>query len=181
MDLHQITYLILFQSTPYNLKNSNNIRSIRTNTNIFFHFFPFTIIAWNGLSDDIKNAPTVTSFKYQLNKDRQTQSKYFQAGSRMGQVLHARLRMGCSSLNADLYRQNIVPSPSCSCGGSQSTYHFLFMCPNYNDIKYTYLPNNLYTLDIHQLLPGIPSSNNVENETLFLQVQDFILHSRRFV
>ena len=75
----------------------------------------------------------------------------------MGQVLHARLRMGCSSLNADLYGKNIVPSPSCSCGGFESAYHFLFMCPNFNDIRYAYLPNNLYTLDIHQLPHWIPS------------------------
>ena len=43
------------ESTPYNLRDSNSIRSIRTNTNIFFHsFFPSTIRAWNDLSDDIK-------------------------------------------------------------------------------------------------------------------------------
>ena len=65
------------ESTPYNLRNSNNIRNIRANTNIFFHsFFLSTIRAWNNLSDDLKNAPTVASFKYRLSKDRQAPPKY---------------------------------------------------------------------------------------------------------
>ena len=89
--------------------------------------------------------------------------------------------MGCSSLNSDLYHKNIVPSPSCSCGGFESAYHFFFTCSKYNDIRHTYLPNNLHNLDTRQLLHGIPNLSNGENETIFLQVQEFILHSRRFV
>ena len=37
---------------------------------------------------------------------------YFQVGTRFGKILHARLRMQGSALNADLYRKNIVESPS---------------------------------------------------------------------
>ena len=61
--------------------------------------------------------------------------KYFNSGTRKGQILHARLRMECRSLNAHLYKKNNEPSPSCSCGGFESTYHFSFKCPNYSLIR----------------------------------------------
>ena len=42
---------------PYNLRNSDNVQSIRARTNIFFNsFFPSTIRAWNNLSEGIRNA-----------------------------------------------------------------------------------------------------------------------------
>ena len=86
----------------------------------------------NGWSHDWSTS--VASFKYQLNKDTQRRAppKLFSVGSRLGQILHARIRMACSSLNSDLYRKNIVPSPSCACGGFESAYHFFFICPKYN-------------------------------------------------
>ena len=34
---------------------------------------------------------------------------YYNTGTRIGQILQVRLRLGCCSLNADLYRKNIVP------------------------------------------------------------------------
>ena len=80
---------------------------------------------------EIKTAPSVASFKYRLNRDLHKPPNYFNSGPRLGQILHARLRMDCSSLNAHLYRKNIVLSPSCSCGGFESAYHFFFKCPNY--------------------------------------------------
>ena len=112
-------------SNPYSLRNANDIQSIRARTNLFFNsFFPSTIRAWNSLPQDIKDANTATAFKYCLNRHRRLPPKYYNAGSRIGQILHARLRMGCSSLNSHLYSKNIVPSPSCACGELESCYHF---------------------------------------------------------
>ena len=65
--------------------------------------------------------------------------------SRMGQILHARLRMECSSLNSHLFRKIIEPSPSCSCSGFDSSYHFFFTCPKFSRIRNSYLPHNLHT------------------------------------
>ena len=39
----------------------------------------------------------------------------YNVGSRQHQVNHARLRLGCSSLNYDLHRRNIIPSSLCAC------------------------------------------------------------------
>jgi hypothetical protein len=54
---------------------------------------------------------------------------YYYTGSRLGQILHSRLRMQYSSLNQHLYRKNIVDSPNCICGLTESTTHYLFHSP----------------------------------------------------
>ena len=149
-------------------------------------FIPSTKLTWNDLSDEIKTAPSVASFKYRLNnnlkkktkkKKKTTTPKYYDTGFRIGQIFHARLRMECSSINA----KNIVHSPTCSCGGFESTYHFFFQCPNYAVIRRRYLSNFLPTLNTNQVLYGITDASVVENEALFSQVQKLIIHSKRFV
>ena len=106
--------------------------------------------------------------------------KYYSAGSRTGPILHARLRMQCSSLIADLYRKNIMPSPSCSCGGLESAYHFFYVCPQLTAVHERYLGDALRNHTTYWLLCGKPEFTNDENVSLFLQVQDFIIKSKRF-
>ena len=89
--------------------------------------------------------------------------------------------MACSSLNSDLYRKNIVPSPSCACGGFESAYHFFFICPKYNATRERYLEALLRNHTTHDLLFGKDTATDEENEALFLKVQDYILKSKRFV
>lgn len=168
-------------TNPYNLRNSGNIQLFRARTNLFFNsFFPSTVRAWNNLSEDIKDANSVAAFKYRLNRNIKKPPKYYNAGSRKGQILHSRLRMECSSLNSHLYRKNIVPSPSCECGGFESPYHFFTQCSRYSAIRNTYLQNYLPNYSTHDLLFGKESVSDLENETLFLNVQEYILKSKRF-
>ena len=78
-------------------------------TNLFSNsFFPSTVRAWNDLPNDIKNAPSVGSFKYKINKNLRPPPKFYNAGTRKGQILQARLRMECSSLNSDLHRKKTL-------------------------------------------------------------------------
>ena len=155
---------------------------VHARTNLFYNsFLPSTIRAWNELSDEIKSVPSVASFKFRLNRDLHKPPKYYNAGSRIGQIMHARIRMECSSLSSHLYKKNIVSSPSCSCGGFESAYHFFFQCPNYSEVRRRHLPNNLNDYNTNQLLHGLQDASNIENEVLFTQVQDFIVHSRRFL
>ena len=123
----------------------------------------------------------MTAFKYRLNRNRQLPPKYYSTGSRIGQILHARLRMDCSSLNSHLYSKNIVPSPSCDCGDFESPYHFLFRCPRYTADRNTYLYDYLQTHSTHDLLHGKETATDEENQIMFLHVQDFIVKSKRFV
>lgn len=180
--LQDIMPPLVQETTSYNLRNSDDIRNPRANTNLFFNsFFPSTIRAWNNLSDDIKNSTSVSSFKYHLNRNGITPPKYFNAGSRKGQILHARLRMECSSLNSHLYKKNIVLSPSCTCGGFESTYHYLFKCQNYSRERNIHLPPNLHNFNTKQLLFGRDDMSSTENEQLFIQVQNYIIATKRFM
>ena len=88
--------------------------------------------------------------------------------------------MECSSLNSHLYRKNIVPSPSCLCGGFDSAAHFFFTCPGYSIPRNRYLPNDLHTYTTHELLFGKENVPFHVNKSLFLKVQDFIIKSGRF-
>ncbi|MCG7875203.1 MAG: reverse transcriptase family protein [Candidatus Thiodiazotropha endolucinida] len=170
------------ETTPYSLRNSGHIQSYRTNSNLFLDsFFPSTIRAWNRLPSEVQEAPSVQAFKFRLNRDLHTPPRYFNTGTRKGQILQARLRMGCSSLNSDLYRKNIVPSPSCQCGHFESAAHFFFNCPNYNEVRLRYLPGDLHTYTVQDLLFGMENQTVQENESLFVQVQDFIVRSGRFL
>ena len=162
--------------------NSDHTQNYRTNTNLFLDsYFPSTNRAWNNLPTEIKNATSLSIFKSLLNRNMQRPPKCFNAGHRIGQILHAGLRMGCSSLNSDLYRKHIVASPSCHCGAFESAKHFLFRCPNYSIARHRYLHQDLDSHSLKDLMYGKTSYSLQENVTLFSQVQDFIVKSGRFV
>ena len=139
-------------------------------TNLFSNsFFPSTVRAWNDLPNDIKDAPSVGSFKYKINKNLRSSPKFYNAGTRKGQILHARLRL-----------ENIVANPFCRCGVSESRNHFFFACPLYSLDRLRYLPANLDNLTSNDLLFGCENQSDEFNGSLFLKVQEFLIRSRRF-
>ena len=74
----------------------------------------------------------------------------------------------------------MVPSPSCRCGEFESAAHFLFNCPIYTNERQTYLPDNLRTYTTKDLLFVCENASEQDNQSFFLQVQDFIVNSGRF-
>ena len=128
----------------------------------------------------MRNASTVNSFTTLLNENRQIPPTYFKVDTRTGQILQARLRMECSSLNAHLYSKNVVPTPSCECGAFESPNHYLLHCPRYKAIRERYLHSYLDSHNTHDLLYGKESSSDSENKVLFQNVQEFIIQSKRF-
>ena len=153
--LSELVPPLVQETTTYNLRNSDNVQNYRAHFNLFLNsFFPSSIRAWNDLPHDIRNAPSVASFKYKLNRNLNAPPKFYNAGSRKGQILHARLRLECSSLNSDLFRKHIVPSPSCQCGGFESATHFFFTCPIFTIARQRYLPDNLENFTARELLFG---------------------------
>ena len=57
----------------------------------------------------------------------------------------ARLRIGHVGLNFHLFRINVSPSPSCSCGQTETIEHFFFQCPLYAQAR-TILYDSLMSL-----------------------------------
>ena len=168
---------IIQETTNYNLQNADDIQTLHARTNLYYNSLsPSTIRAWNSLPEDTKQSPSISSFKFRLNRDMNKPPKYYNTCTRMGQILHTRIRLECSSLNAHLYRKKIVPEPTCQCGGFESSNHFFFVCPIFVGARSRYLPANLNNLTLF----GMENKTNHENEALFMQVQEFIVESGRF-
>ena len=106
--IHQRTPLNMSSLIPqsvsnisrYNLRNSSDLQTINTRTNLYYRsFLPSTIREWNNLPPGAKQSVTVNSFKVCLNKNKQQVPIYYYTGNRSAQILHTRLRNNCSSLN----------------------------------------------------------------------------------
>ena len=65
--LVDLVLLLIQEATRYNLRNSNDIRTIRTNSNLFYNsFFPASIRTWNNLPGETKEATSVALFSRSL-------------------------------------------------------------------------------------------------------------------
>ena len=156
------------ETSRYSLRNSDHFQNYRANTNLCLDLvFPSTIRAWNNLPIEIKEASSLKIFKSLLNRNIQSPPKYYNTGSRIGQILHSRLRMGCRPLNSDLYRKNIVPSPSCQCREIENTDRFLFTCTNHTVVRKRNLPPDLQRYNVNDLLYGKTILSPHQNEALF--------------
>ena len=87
---------------------------------------------------EVRQLNTLSSFKTFLKKDLQSVPTYYYCGSRKAQILHARLRTGCSSLNMDLFYKNISESPLCRCGSIEDTQHYFFHCRFYQGWQHSF-------------------------------------------
>ena len=133
--LSSLVPLSVSETSRYNLRNAADYTTITCRTQLYYSsFVPSAVREWNELPEVAKQISSLHSFKLFLNHDRVAVSKYFYHGKRKAQILHTRLRTGCSSLNNDLYLylKNIIESPSCVCGAAvENAYHFFFSCDRF--------------------------------------------------
>ncbi|MCG8077918.1 MAG: reverse transcriptase family protein, partial [Candidatus Thiodiazotropha taylori] len=123
-------------TVQYNLRNVSDIRTINTNTQLYYNsFLPSAIREWNELPRDLQESQTITSFKYRLNSNITRPPPYYLTGNRLYQIHHTRLRLNCSALNQHLFSKNIIPSPLCACGEIEDSRHFLLICNRYQHIR----------------------------------------------
>jgi hypothetical protein len=71
---------------------------------------------------------SLNSFKSLINTQTTKVPAHYYVGCRLGQILHARLRMDCSASNAHLFSRNLVVSPNCICGITEAVSHILLDC-----------------------------------------------------
>ena len=105
---------------------------------------------------------------------------YFYSGERICQILHARLRLGCSSLNADLYRNYLREDNKCTCGLPETVTHFFYECNNYAFLRNRTIAIIPVPTNTDILLSGCPLYDNDVNGEIFAQVHKFIIDSNRF-
>ena len=100
------------------------------------------------------------------------------------QILHTRLRTGCSSLSYDLYSKNIIESPLCNCRccDTENADHFFFRCHLYRnhrqELMATISQHGNITLNI--ILNGDLNLSNESNMVIFEAVQRYIQRTKKF-
>ena len=170
--------------SSYNLRNADNFVIPLVNSELTRNsFFPSTISAWNILPADTRSSDTLTSFRHSINRNKPIANKYFLLGSRKYQIILARIRMNCSILKADLYRNHVTDSPKCiHCNMNEDAFHFFFQCNHYliyrailHAVVLEYGPFTLRTI-----LYGIGDQRDEQNLIIFNAVSNFINASHRF-
>ena len=163
------------------LRNSNDIHTIRSNTRLY-HNSSIDLRQWNSLPVRVRQLNTLSSFKTFLKKDLQSVPIFYYCGSRKAQILHARFRTGCSSLNMDLFHKNNIESPLCRCGSIKYTQHYLFHCRFYQRPRNTLL-NACTTYQNPSrslLLFGSLTLSLEANIAILEHVHKYILDTKRF-
>ena len=169
------------QVSQRNLRSGHKLQPPRCNTNLYQNSFRIqTINDWNALPDNIKLINSNAEFKRYLYKDARVIPPYFYSGERRCQILHTRLRLGCSTLNSDLFKNHLRDNDSCACGSPETAEHFLCICSNYDNIRRTTLQQIQVPFNTNILLCGCPLYDNQTNGEIFDFVHKFIINSRRF-
>ena len=166
----------------YPTRNVQNFTNIHSKTT-FYHdsFLPSTIRLWNDLPLETRQCKSISEFKKKISTKSPVQPYYY-SGTRLGQILHTRIRMKCSALNQHLFLCNLIDSPLCTCGKIESASHFLLYCPNYFSLRDKYITplQILCNITCNVLLFGNENLTNDENKYIFIKVQRFILKTKRF-
>lgn len=118
------------QDSSYTTRQSQNYSIPKCRLNIYkSSFVPTAIHLWNGIPLEIRNLPTLKSFKKSFLSSKSQPPSYFSYGERYWNVIHTRLRHNCI-LKKDLCRCKIIHSPLCSCGKIEDAYHYYFLVQN---------------------------------------------------
>ena len=155
-------------------------------------FFHYCISQWNALDCQIRNLPTISSFKRALSKFfRPSPASIFKVNQPQGIVLLARLRVGFSHLHEHKFRHNFMDTldPFCSCRTSsiETTEHYLLQCSNHlnvlidslHNMNLMLLPFKVYSLAKILLFGDLAFHDDV-NQGILRAIIIFILSTRRF-
>jgi len=188
----------------YQLRNQGDLTQVNAHSALYYNsFFPRTIRDWNNLSMDLRQKPSLESFKSNLiKKSGITKFKYFSHSIGRAGIHHCRMRMGLSALAHQRGVFNLTDATYCiNCGHPREDLeHFFFFCPTYRAQRTLLLTNTAHLFDtnletvlfgiqtqmgrsylINILLRGDESFDLPKNIELFQLVQTYIFHSNRFI
>ena len=178
---------LVSEISGYPLRNNNNFSTPFTRTNISLRScIPSAIRMWNTLDEGLKNQPTISSFKNNLQITTFPKLKvpnYFTSGNRYLSVIHARIRNNCSNLNNDLFINHLRDNPLCNwCNEIEDSEHYFFHCNNYRDERHLFFEaaRDFQPLTTQLLLYGNEIVDITLNSALFRAVHDYIKSTKRF-
>ena len=168
----------------YNLRNRSEYRVPRCRLETYSKsFFPSTIRAWNSLDANIRSTQSSHAFKNTLKLDFLPVPSYYFIGNRNENIIHTKMRHRCSSLNADLFRANLINDSSCACGCPlEDAIHFFLECPLYLNSRVTLFRfiEPIVLPSIQNILFGNDSISDDQKAIIFKSVHTFIKHTKRF-
>ena len=182
-------------NTGLRLRNESDISVPPTNL-VSYHrsYFPSTIRQWNLLPLTLRNTISRTDFARQVWQrfGAPEPPPIHSCGTKLGNTLHTRLRIGHSILNAHRFQicHKDTPSPACSCGHpNEDTNHFILWCPlhdHHRDILFREMKLIKPDFDqlsvknkISTLLQG-KNANESQQAIIADIFQTFIIRTRRF-
>ncbi len=158
-------------------------------------FVPSSIALWNDQPLHIRCAPSYDSLKARVKRmHEKIVPPYYYFGERWVNIMHTRLRLGCSILNYDKHKIGISDTDRCECGERETAYHFLLDCGidlrkrirMLDSVMDVLLGNNRTEADIDEInninlyLRGSPRLTLNENTRIFKAVHIFLEDTGRF-
>ena len=94
--------------------------------------------------------------------------------------MHVRLRLQCSSLESDLYKNHLSDNDLCTyCNTPETAKHYLLHCKKYNNVRAQSLSALNVAVNIDILLKGCPMYDDTTNRNISA-VQEYIRLTKRF-
>ncbi len=159
-------------------------------------FVPASVELWNNLPIQQRCINSYKALKSQLKrKIMKNTPGFYSHGVRHLNILHTKLRLGCSDLNHDKHLIGISDTDLCICGEVETAEHFLLECGRnlvskikmIDSITDVFLSKGVREevidemLNIELLLRGTPRLSTEDNKQIFSSVHTFIAESKRFV
>ena len=182
-------------ATGRRLRNESHLTIPPTRLASFHRsFFPSTIRQWNMLPLPTRDIISRQDFARQVWQrfGALEPPPFHSHGSKTSNALHARLRIGLSTLNAHLFQicHDTTSSPSCTCGHhNEDTTHYILCCPLHNDHRMTLFAEIVTILPqfdelsnrdkLNTLLYGTNVSKT-QQANIASMFQTFIVRTQRF-
>jgi len=170
------------RSTVYSVRNADDIRNMHCRSQLMVKYIlPSTFRSWNVLPDKCRRSPSLSTFKSNFKKQNIPAQipPYYYVGDRAQNIHHARLRMNCSPLKAQLFSKNIIDSPLCQWGVIEDIYQYFFDSTQ----RDTPAASAESIISWNYFNPRSPVWMNLSSDTnitIFRHVHTFIRYSKRF-
>ena len=168
IDSHQTRPLIRECMPP---KNMGNTRANGTymkqkfqSVNFSNSFFPLFSEMWSKLDKSLREEIDLNEFKTKLKATfKPKRHKHFNVGSKYGNTLLCRVRLGRSFLKAHGFAINLADSDKCLCGKIENTTHYLLDCVQFTEQR------NVMLESMANILPNFAAKNKSKKVEILLQ------------
>lgn len=173
------------ERTHYPLRTQENLSTPFTRLDIFKRsFIPRSLNLWNNLDLSIRQSASIVIFKNKISPVANVKKHFYYEYTRWAAVQHARIRMGCSQLNAHLCNNlHVVEHQSCVCGNFiEDPFHYFMECTRYNALRNSLILDvaQFSDINIKTFLYGNQYISEDDNCKIFDAVQRYIIDSKRF-